>query len=82
MLNNAKKGGGDNSNASYNDTETTTSITASATSAIIRYSDVYICCAGSVPVLVIRVCAFFAYTVIRDLFRPGTKSNSMNHRSI
>ena len=82
MLNNAKKGGGDNNNASYDDTETTTSITTSDTSAITRYNDVFIFCAGSVPVLVIRVCAFFAYTVTRDLFRPGTKSNSMNHRSI
>ena len=56
ILNDAKKGSGDTSNASNGTTNATNTTTTPAT------SDTYIYGVGKLAVLTIRVCVFFAYS--------------------
>ena len=63
ILNDAKKGSGDTSNASNGTTNATNTTTTPATSTTnTATSDTYIYGVGKLAVLTIRVCVFFAYS--------------------
>ena len=72
ILNDAKKGGGDTTNASSETTSATNTTTNPAVSTTTRPNDKYVYGVGMLPVLAIVVCVFFAY----NIFQPKKKKQA------